>query len=42
MQFHPEKFVELLSYMGTGMLGIFLVMAVIILITVLLNRLTKK
>ena len=42
MQFHPEKFVELLSYMGTGMLGIFLVMAVIILITVLLNNLTKK
>ena len=42
MQFHPEKFVELLSYMGAGMLGIFLVMAVIILITVILNRLTKK
>lgn len=42
MQFHPEKFVELLSYMGTGMLGIFLVMAVIILITVMLNRFTKK
>ena len=42
MQFHPEKFVELLSYMGTGMLGIFLVMAVIILLTVILNRLTKK
>ena len=42
MQFHPEKFVELLSYMGTGMLGIFLVMAVIILINVILNRLTKK
>ena len=42
MQFHPEKFVELLSYMGTGMLGIFLVMAVIILITVLLNNMTKK
>ena len=42
MQFHPEKFVELLSYMGTGMLGIFLVMAAIILITAALNRLTKK
>ena len=42
MQFHPEKFVELLSYMGTGMLGIFLVMAVIILITVMLNRFTRK
>ena len=42
MQFHPEKFAELSSYMGAGMLGIFLVMAVIILITVILNRLTKK
>ena len=42
MQFHPEKFVELLSYMATGMLGIFLVMAAIIVITVLLNQFTKK
>ena len=42
MQFHPEKFVELLSYMATGMLGIFIVMGVIIAITAILNRLTKK
>ena len=33
---------ELLPYMGTGMLGIFIVMGVIIAITAILNRLTKK
>ena len=40
MQFHPEVFVSLLRYMGVGMLSIFIVMGVIILTTVLLNRLT--
>ena len=42
MNFHPELFAELLPYMGTGMLGIFIVMGVIILVTAMLNRLTKK
>lgn len=42
MNFHPERLPELLPYMGKGMLTIFLVMAVIIIITALLNRLTKK
>ena len=42
MSFHPERLPELLPYMGKGMLTIFLVMAVIIIITALLNRLTKK
>ena len=42
MNFHPELFAELLPYMGTGMLGIFIVMGVIIAITAILNRLTKK
>ena len=41
MNFHPELFAELLPYMGTGMLGIFIVMGVIISITAILNRLTK-
>ena len=41
MTFHPENFLTLLSYMGKGMLAIFLVMGVIILITAILNRLTK-
>ena len=42
MNFHPERLPELLPYMGKGILAIFLVMAVIIIITALLNRLTKK
>ena len=42
MNFHPELFAELLPYMGTGLLGIFIVMGVIIAITAILNRLTKK
>lgn len=40
MKFHPEAFAALLPYMGIGMLSIFIVMGVIILITILLNRLT--
>ncbi len=42
MEFHPERLAELLPYMGKGMLAIFIVMAVIIVITAMLNRLTKK
>ena len=42
MNFYPERLLELLPYMGKGMLAIFLVMAVIIIITALLNRLPKK
>ena len=42
MNVYPERLPELLPYMGKGMLAIFLVMAVIIIITALLNRLTKK
>ena len=42
MHLHPERLPELLPYMGKGMLAIFIVMAVIIIITALLNRLTKK
>ena len=36
------NFISNLYYMGVGMLGIFLVIGVIILITMLLNHLTKK
>ncbi len=32
------KFVESLPYMGKGMLGILIVMGVIILVTILLNK----
>ena len=42
MEFYPERLRELLPYMGKGMLAIFIVMTVIILMTALLNRLTRK
>ena len=40
--FEPMNFVDNLSYMGIGMLGIFVVTGVIILITLGLNVLTTK
>lgn len=36
------NFVSNLYYMGFGMLGIFIVMAIIILVTMLLDRLTSN
>ena len=36
--FEPSHFVDNLYYMGVGMVGIFLVIGIIILATVLLNR----
>ena len=41
MQFNPMNFVGNLKYMGLGMLGIFIVIGVIILLTVILNKITK-
>ncbi len=38
----PMNFVENLRYMGLGMLGIFIVIGVIMLLTMLLNKLTAK
>lgn len=40
--FEPMHFVENLRYMGIGMLGIFLVIGAIALLTVLLNKLTGQ
>ena len=40
--FDPMQFVENLRYMGLGMLGIFIVIGTITLLTVLLNRLTEQ
>ena len=40
--FEPMNFVRMLEYLGKGMLGIMVVMGVIILSTVLLNRLTSE
>ncbi len=42
MNFTPMNFVSNLYYMGLGMLGIFVVMGIIILVTMLLDRLTSK
>ena len=40
--FEPMNFITNLKYMGTGMLGILIVMGVIIVVTMLLNKLTEK
>ena len=40
MTFHPYNFISSLTYMVSGMLGIFIVIGIIALITVLLNRIT--
>ena len=40
MTFHPYNFISSLTYMVSGMLGIFIVIGIIILITALLNRIT--
>lgn len=42
MNFNPHAFIDNLSYMGIGMLGIMLVIGVIIVVTMLLNFFTKK
>lgn len=39
---NPINFVSNLYYMGVGMLGIFIVIGVIIVITMILNKLTEK
>ncbi len=40
--FEPVNFINTLGYMGIGMLGIFLVMGIIILITMMLNKLSNS
>ena len=42
LTFEPINFIKNLEYMGVGMLGILIVMGVIILATMLLNKLTQK
>lgn len=41
MNFNPQAFIDSLYYMGTGMLGIFLSIGVIVVVTLLLNKFTK-
>ena len=40
--FEPMQFVKNLSYMGSGMLTIIIVMLIIILITLALNKITAS
>ncbi len=42
IEFHPEKFVEMLQYMGKGMLVIFVIIGIIILSTIAINKLFSK
>lgn len=42
MKIDFKAFLDSLQYMGKGMLGVFLVMLVIILMTVILNKVTAK
>ena len=42
MHFNPMAFVDNLYYMGVGMASILIVMAVLILITMLLNKYFSK
>ncbi len=42
MTVNPMNFITNLWYMGIGMLGIFIVIGVIILLTMLLNNITSK
>ncbi len=38
MDFHPEGFVKQLGKMGVGMLGIFIIIGIIIIATVIINK----
>ncbi len=42
MNFEPINFIKNLAYMGKGMLGILVVIGVIVLLTMLLNKITSK
>ena len=41
IDFQPSRFVDNLGKMGIGMLGIFIVMGVVIIVTTVLNKVTK-
>ncbi len=42
MNINPINFIRNLGYMGIGMLGIFVVIGVIILLTMLLNKVAEN
>ena len=41
MNINPQAFVENLRYMGLGMLGIFVAIGLIVLMTLILNKINK-
>ena len=41
-EFHPERFVYNLKYMGVGMLGVFIIVGIIIGATYAIAKLTEK
>ena len=42
MNFDVNNFVKNLPYMGKGMLGIFIVIGLIVILTMFLNKITSK
>lgn len=42
IDFHPERFIDNLPYMGKGMLGIFIVIGIIIVSVYLLAKIGNK
>ncbi len=42
MNINPMNFIYNLKYMGWGLLGILAVMAIIIIVTMILNKITQK
>lgn len=42
IEFNPANFVSNLGYMATGMVGIFVVIGVIIVATVLINKIANR
>lgn len=42
MEFNPMNFVYNLKYMGTGMLGIFVVIGIIIVATIVINKAANR
>ena len=42
LEFNPMNFVANLKYMGIGMLGVFMIVLIIVLATVVIARLTSK
>ena len=42
MNINPMAFVENLEYMGLGMLGIFIVIGLVVLVTIVLNKVTAN